>query len=137
MPKLVLGVLVALVVAVGAGWFWGRSGRWDCDRALRAIELRSDLVEARSSVIDARVDLYNVDFGDASRHLESAKGLVRRAADRLKTDGRQDEAKRLDAALSRIDEAQHLAGRLDQGANSRAADVAKTIEDALGTGAKR
>jgi hypothetical protein len=129
--KLVLGVSLGLLVALGAGWLWGSSGRWDADRAVQAAELRSDLLEARSLALAARVDLYNVNFGDASRHLEDAKGLLRHAAERLKNAGRPDDAKRLDPALTRMDEAQQLAGKLDQGANSRAADAAKTIDEVL------
>ena len=137
MTKIALAMFVALLVALLAGWLWGASGKWDLDRALQASELRIDLLEARSSVLDARLDLYNVNFGDASRHLESARTLLGRAGERLKNLGRQDDVKRLDLALVRIDEAQQLAGQLDQGANSRAAEAAKTIQDVLGTGAKR
>ena len=135
--RIVLGVFAALLVALLAGWLWGASGKWGLDRALQASELRRDLLEARSSVLDARLDLFDVNFGDASRHLEEARGLLRRAGERLKGLGRQDDAKRLDPALARIDEAQRLAGQLDQGANARAADAAKTIEDVLGTGVRR
>ena len=134
--KLVLAVFVGLLVAIGAGWLWGASGRWDMNREVQAAELRSDLFEARSSVLAARVDLYNVNFGDASRHLEDAKGPLGHATARLKSAGRTDDVTRLDAALARIDEAQQLAGRLDQGANSRAADAVKAIDDVLGTGPK-
>ena len=137
MTKIVLGVFVALLVALLGGWLWGASGKWDLDRALQASELRSELLEARSSVLDARLNLFDVNFGDASRHLEDARRLLRRAGERLKSVGRQDDATRLDLALARIDEAQRLAGQLDQGANSRAAEAAKAIEDVLGTGAKR
>jgi hypothetical protein len=125
--KLSLGVFVALMVALGAGWVWGSSGRWDTDRIIRAAQLRSELFEARSSVLGARVDLYNLNFGEASRHLEDAKDLLRRAAERLNSAGRQEDAKRLDPALARIEEAQKMAGRLDQAANSRAADAEQTI----------
>ena len=132
MPKLVAGVFLGLLVALGVGWFWGASGRWAVERALQAAELRSDLFEARSLVLAARVDLYNVNFGDASRHLSDAKGALGHATERLKAGGRTEVAKQLDPALARIGEAQQLAGRLDQGANSRAAEAAKTIDDVLG-----
>jgi hypothetical protein len=135
--KLVLGVFVALLVALLAGWLWGASGKWDLDRALQVSELRTDLLQARSSVLVARLDVYSVNFGDASRHLEDARGLLRRAGERLKSLGRPDDVKRLDLALVRIDEAQRLAGQLDQEANSRAAEAAQTIDAVLGTGAKR
>jgi hypothetical protein len=46
--------------------------------------------------------------------------------------GRQDDVKRLELALIRIDEAQRLAGQLDQDANARAAEAAKAIAEVLG-----
>lgn len=127
----ILTVSVALVVALGVGWLWGSSGRWEAGRTAQEAELRSDLVQARGSALAARVDIYNVNFGDASRHLEEAKVPLRRAAERLRSSGRTEVATRLDPALAKIDEAQGLAGRLDQGANARAAEGVKTIDDVL------
>jgi hypothetical protein len=129
----VLVVAVALLVALGAGWLWGSAGRWEAGRKVQAAELRSDLVDARGSALAARVDLYNVNFGDASRHLEEAKVPLRRATERLRGSGQTDVATRLDPAIAKIDEAQRLAGRLDQGANARAAEGIKTIDDVLAT----
>jgi hypothetical protein len=93
-------------------------------------------VEAPSSVLDARLELYSVNFGDASRHLEDARAQLRRAEEQLKSLGRQDDVARLEPALTRIDEAQRLAGQLDQSANARAAEAAKIIDDVLGTEGK-
>lgn len=135
--KLVLGVAVALAVAGLGGWFWGTLGTRAVDGALQASQLRSDLLEARSSVLTARLDVYSVNFGDASRHLEDARAQLRRAEARLKSLGRQDDATRLGPAFARIDEAQRLAGQLDQDANSRAAEAVKTIDDVLGMEAKQ
>ena len=135
--KLVLGVFVALVVVLLGGWFWGTSGNRDLNRDLQASELRNGLLEARSSVLDARLELYSVNFGDASRHLEDARAQLRRAEEQLKSLGQQDDVARLEPALTRIDEAQRLAGQLDQSANARAAEAAKIIDDVLGTEGKR
>jgi hypothetical protein len=63
----------ALIVAVGCGWLWGASGRWTAERAMHALEVRQDLVEGRSALLDARIAVYSVNFGDASRHLENAR----------------------------------------------------------------
>jgi len=131
--KLGLGVFVALLVGVLGGWLWGTSGKRAVDGALQASEVRNDLLEARSSVLGARLDLYIVNFGDASRHLEDARGALRRAEEQLKSLGRQDDVKRLELAFARIDEAQRLAGQLDQSSNARAAEAAKMIDDVLGT----
>ena len=131
--KLILGIGVALLVALGGGWVWGASGRSDLNRALRTAELREDLLEGRAAVLDARLDIYSVNFGEASRHLEAARSAVRAAAARLAGLDLPDAAKQLAIALTRIDESQRMAGLLNQDANARAADAAKTIDDVLGT----
>ena len=137
MPKLILGVTVGLIVCVLAGWVWGRSGRSDIVRSLDAAELRSDLRGARAAVLDARVAIYSVNFGEASSHLENARNLLRRADERLKTLGRDDAVRQVDTALTTIDDAQRMAGKLDQSANSRAGEAAKTIAAVLDAEAAR
>ena len=137
MTKLVLGIAAGLVVALLAGWIWGRSDRSEVGRALQASELRGELLGARAAVLDARVAIYSVNFGDASSHLEGARGLLGRADERLKSLGRDDEVRQLQAALTSIDDAQRMAGKLDQSANARAGEAAKVIADVLDAEAKR
>jgi hypothetical protein len=137
MMKLIIGIGVALLVALGVGWAWGASGRSDITRALRIAELRGGLLEGRAAVLDARLDIYSVNFGDASRHLEAARTTLRAADARLNDLGRREDATRLKTAVTRIDEAQRMAGQLNQNANALAADAAKTIDDVLGSTAKR
>ena len=57
---------------------------------------------------------------------------MRTAAARLNGIGRPEDAKRITLALARIDEAQRMAGQLNQDANAVAADAAKTISEVLG-----
>ena len=135
--KLVLGVTAALVVALLAGWLWGAWGRSDFARALQTSELRSDLLGARAAVVDARVAIYSVNFGEASRHLEDARGLLGRAEERLKRVGRDDLVKQVQTAQTTIDDAQRMAGKLDQNANSRAGEAAKLLADVLDAESKR
>jgi hypothetical protein len=130
MQKVLWVVGVVLVALVGA-WWWGAHGRWTVERTQQGSELRQELLEGRSAVLDARLDLYNVNFGEASRHLEMSKNLLHSADDRLKALGRGDDAKQVETALLRIDDAQRMAGTLDQGANSRAAEAAKILADVL------
>ena len=106
-------------------------------RALQTSELRSELLGARAAVLDARVAIYSVNFGEASRHLEDARGLLGRADERLKSLGRDDEVRRVQTALASIDEAQRMAGKLDQSANSRAGEAAKMVADVLDAEATR
>ena len=129
--KLGLGVVAALVVALSAAWLWGSSGTRDLQRALDAAELRNDLLDARGAALSARVDLYIVNFGDASRDFEVVRTALRRAESRLKTLGRDEDVKRVGVALGRIDEAQQLAGKLDQTANTRAAEALKPVDEIL------
>jgi hypothetical protein len=137
MMKRALGIAAGLVVGLLAGWMWGRSGRLDLGPALQTSELRDELLGARAALLDARVAIYNVNFGEASRHLEDARGLLHRTDERLKSLGRDDEVKQMQTALTSIDEAQRMAGKLDQGANSRAGEAAKTVADVLDAEAKR
>ena len=137
MTKLLLGIATGLAVALLAGWIWGRSGRSDMARALQTSELRGELLGGRAAVLDARVAIYSVNFGEASTHLEGARGLLGRAAERLKSLGRDDELKHVQTALASIDDAQRMAGKLDQSANSRAGEAAKMLADVLDAEAKR
>ena len=137
MAKLVLGIIGGLLVALFAGWVWGRSGQSDTAHALQTAELRGDLLGARAAVLDARVATYSVNFGEASGHLENARDLLRRADARLKSLGRSDEVKHVATALGSIDDAQRLAGKLDQNANSRAGEAARMLANVLDAVAKR
>jgi len=135
--KLILGVGVALVAMLGVGWLWGASGRSQIDRDLQAAGLRGSLVEGRAALLDARLDIYGINFGDASRHFEAARTALRDADARLNGLGRPDEAKRVELALKRVDDAQRMAGQLNQDANALAADAAKTIDEVIKGTVKR
>lgn len=113
-----VGMCVALLVTLFGGWVWGASGRWDLGRALRAAEMRDDLLEARASVLGARVNLCNADFGEMRRQLENARGVVGRARARRHTLS-SSEPQPLDLAAIgiEIDEAQRLATRLSAGSH--------------------
>jgi hypothetical protein len=82
-------------------------------------------------VLDARVAIYSVNFGEASAHLENARGLLRRADERLAGLGRAEEAAQMKTALATIDEAQRMAGKLDPNANTRAGDAARVLADVI------
>ena len=133
----ILGIGVALLVALGAGWVWGAAGRWDLNGALQIAELRAGLLEGRAAVLDARLDIYSVNFGEASRHLEEARSVLRAAEARLNSLGRQADTKPLELALAKIDEAQRMAGQLNQDANALAAEASNAINDVLDTTLKR
>jgi hypothetical protein len=135
--KLVLGIALGLLVAFLAGWIWGAQSQPDLTGTLQTSELQVELLGARAAALDARVAIYSINFGEASRHLEDARGLLGRAVARLKSLGRGEEVKQLETALTHIDDAQSLAGKLDQSANSRAGDVARILADVLDSLRKR
>jgi AcrR family transcriptional regulator len=78
-----VGVVVALMAAVLGGWLWGASGRWDIDRALRAAELRNEVIEARAEILGARVSLSDGDYHGTIRQLANARRLLGQACGRL------------------------------------------------------
>ena len=126
-----LAISVAVVLALLAGRLWGASAQSDTSHALQASELRGDLLGTRAAVLDARVAIYSVNFGEASGHLEGARGLLARALGRLTTLGRTDDVRRVETARTAIDDAQRMTGTLDQGANARAGDAAKILAEVL------
>ena len=125
--RLVLIGLVVVVVVLGLGYVWGASGRRAVQTALDDASQRLDLAEARGQLLDARVSLYNVNFGDASKRLEEAKAPLRRLRERYADDGKTDAARNIGTALEHVDEAQRLAGKLDQGANSKTGEALEAI----------
>jgi hypothetical protein len=127
-PKLILAVAIALIVVLGLGFAWGSSGRVSAQRALDDAKQQLDLAEGRGRVLEARVSIYNVNFGDAQRQLEEAKAPLTRARDRYQDQGKRDAADALSAALARVQEAQRLAGKLDQNANTQANEALKAIQ---------
>ncbi len=128
--KLFLGVLIALLVCLVAGFVWGRSGRRALETAIGDARLELDLAEARGEILEGRVSLYNNNFGDASRHFENAKGPLQRLKDRYQAEGTRQAAASIDSAAESVDEAQRMAGKLDPGANNKAGQALDAIKAA-------
>src|SRR3954453_9810220 len=76
--KLFLGVVIALIVCLGLGFAWGASGTRELRTSVDDVKQQLDLAEARGEILDGRVSLYNNNFGDASRHFETAKAPLLR-----------------------------------------------------------
>ena len=130
--KLILTAIAALIITLGLGFAWGASGRMALQSNLDEARQQLDLSDARARILDARVSLYNNNFGDASRHFEDAKGPLRRVKQRYQDSSRSDAASSIDAALGHVDEAQRLSGKLDPGANSRASEALDAMKVAAG-----
>ena len=125
--QLVLAGVVAAIVVLGLGYAWGASGKSTLQTALDDARQRLDLAEARGLILDARVSLYNMNFGDASRRFEEAKDPLRRIRQRLVDAGNTDAVRSLSAALEHLDEAQRLAGKLDPASNSKAGEALEAV----------
>jgi len=126
--KLILAALVAAIITLGFGYAWGAYGRSSIQTALDEARQQLDLAEARGHLLDARVSLYNMNFGDASRRLEEAKGPLRRTHQRFVDDDKDDAARALGTALEQVDEAQRLANKLDQAANTKTGEALEAIK---------
>jgi hypothetical protein len=125
--KAIAAMLLALCLAVLGGWVWGSLGRWQAEDALRQSGTRLHQAGARSSLLDARVNLFENNFGEAGRHLASARADLLTVAQALDTRGEGDAAGRLRAAVAKIGEAIDLAAKLDLAANARAADALRLL----------
>jgi hypothetical protein len=128
--RLALIALVVAIVILGLGYAWGASGRRALQRSLDEAQQQTETAQARGLLLDARVSLYNMNFGDASRNFEDAKVPLRRAQQRFADSGEADRARSIGTALERVDEAQRLAGKLDQAANSKAGEALDALRAA-------
>ena len=129
--KLILSAAAALVAAFVIGYAVGGSGRFAIQNTLDETRQQLDLATARSQLLEARVSLYNVNFGDASKHFEEARAPLRRVRERYQNIGKNAAAGSIAAAMEHIEEAQRLAGKLDQAANSKANDALEAIRVAV------
>jgi hypothetical protein len=125
--KVILAAFVAAIVIAGIGYAMGGSGRYQLQSSLDETRERLDIAEARGHLLEARVSLYNVNFGDASRHFEESKAPLRRLRDRFQRVGRNAAAGTIAAAAAHVEEAQRLAGKLDQTSNAKANEALDAI----------
>jgi len=125
--KAMLAMLVALALAVLGGWLWGVAGRSRTEAVLTRASVGLHLANARGNMLAARVDLFEVNFGNASRSLESATADLLTAAEAFDRLRLKDQAAAAREVAARVEEAKQLAGRLDQAANTRLAEALRLI----------
>lgn len=128
--KLFLGVVIALIVCFGLGFGYGTSGRGELQSTVEDVKQQLDLAEARGEILDGRVSLYNNNFGDASRHFETAKTPLLRVKQRYQNESKREAAASIDTATALVDEAQRLSGKLDPAANNKAGQALDAIKAA-------
>ena|SRR5260221_9448609 len=126
--KLLTSVTLAVVLALSAGWVWGASGKSAVEQARRVLEERADLAEVRALVLDGRVSLFLLNFGDERRRFESAQAIVTRAQTRLRETSQAERAGQLEIVLAHLKDAGRLATALDQGAQSAADSALQTLK---------
>jgi len=123
-----LFILIGLLVALLAGFLWGRAGLSTARTDLNDARFRLQLSQSRADLLAARVDLFEDNFGRASQHLQAARGHLQDAENELNGQGRSDEAARVKGIVSRVAQAQDQVGRLDQSANTRLAEAVSLLE---------
>lgn len=125
--KAILVMLVALALAALGGWIWGAAGQSRAEAALAKAGIGLHLASARANMLGARVNLFEVNFGEASRSLESAKADLVTAAEAFDRLGLKEQAAAAREVAVRVDDAKQLAGRLDQSANTRLAEALRLL----------
>ena len=125
--KVIGAILVAAFATFGIGWLVGASGRATAERQLATVEERADFAQARALISDGRVSLFLVNFGDASKRFEEARGLVEKTQTRLREVGQAERAGRLEIVLSHLRDAQRLAASLDSSAQGAAAEALRGL----------
>ncbi len=123
--------MLALLVAVGAGWVWGASGKSGVDQERRRLEQRADYHEAQALILGGRVSLFLVNFGDAGKQFENARITLEHLQTKLREVGQAERAGRVEIVLSHVKDAQRLSAQLDASAQN-AADAALQALKAVG-----
>jgi len=126
-PKTFGGIVLAVVVAIGAGWIWGASGKSTVDQERRRLEQRADYEAARASLLDARVSLFLNNFGDAGKHFETARVALENLQSQLRALGQAERAGRVEIVLSSVKDAGRLAAALDASAQNAAAAALQAL----------
>jgi len=125
--KAIAVMLAALALAVLGGWLWGVAGQSRTEEALARAGAGLHLANARGNMLAARVNLFEANFGEASRSLESAKADLVTSAEAFDRMRLKEEAAAAREVAARVDDARQLAGRLDQAANTRLAEALRLL----------
>jgi len=126
--RLALAGLVAVLVVLFAGYLWGASGRSAAEDRAGALEVRLRVAEAQRALAVARVDLFELNFGQASRRLEEARRAVERLAALVDREGPSEAEVPVREAADHARQAQQLLAQMDQAAGSRASDALKALD---------
>ncbi|HEX5214510.1 MAG TPA: hypothetical protein VFV98_03555 [Vicinamibacterales bacterium] len=128
--KAVGAAIVAVVLSFAIGWIAGAAGRSAAERETARLQLGQDLVLVRAAVLQGRVSLFLINFGDASKQFETARVTAESVQARMRASGDTTGAGKLDAVLASLKDAQRLAASMDQGAQSAADAALKALMSA-------
>jgi hypothetical protein len=129
-PKSIGWIALAGVLTFAVGWLAGSSGRWGAEQDRRVFEARAEFAAARARILEGRVSLFEVNFGDASRRFEEARVIVERVQTRLRETGEAERAGRLELVLTELREAPRLASSLDAAAQNAAVEAVRALDAA-------
>jgi hypothetical protein len=128
--KIVAGVALGLVIALGIGWLWGSGGRWAAQDHLASLQEQHQLTEARARLLAAQVDLYKLNFGAAASNLERARQSLEQASATHEGSEHADLRAALQAAVKSAEEARRLAAEVNQGAQASAERALSALQRA-------
>ena len=121
-------IALGVGIAFGAGWLAGSSGRSAAEVTAGRAEVRAEFLEARALILQGRIRVFELNFGDAAQQFEAAGHVVERLQTRLRETGLAERAGLLEVALSYLREAGAQAAALDPGAQGTAGDALRTLE---------
>lgn len=128
--KIVAGVALGLVIALGIGWLWGSSGRWAAQNQLADVQAQYQLTEARARLLAAQVDLYKLNFGAAASNLERARQSLEQASAAHDGSEHTDLRAALQTSRQSAEEARRLAAEVNQGAQASAERALSALQRA-------
>jgi hypothetical protein len=118
--KIAGAVALAVLVALGVGWVWGRSGHSALEAEVAKKDLRLRLADAKGRILGGRVDLYSLNFGAAAQNFEAAQGVVQSILATWEPAGTSERAQQLKAVQSELHQAKSLAASMRQDAQAPA-----------------
>jgi hypothetical protein len=127
-PKILAIVAGVVVAAAIGGWVYGASGRSTLEGERRAAIQRADMMEARSLILDGQVQVFLVNFGEASQRYEGARVVIERMQLALREVGQAERAGRLEIAATHLRDAQRLASSLDGSARNAGQEALASLE---------
>jgi hypothetical protein len=128
--KIVGIVALAVLMALAAGWVWGRSGHSTLSQQLRASDLRLRLTDAKSRILGGRVDLYSLNFGSAAQNFEAAQAVVGSILATYEPAGTSPRAGHLKTVQAELEDARRIAVQMRQDAHAQADRALRALSSA-------